>query len=174
MLLATYTTEAGIDREIQLLEWPRDDYEPIVLDYVVGVIGPEADPRIVARCPRDLEEAETLAREYVEDCLEAGEAVGFVARDIVRERKPESEVLARYRNRDGARAVVLTVLDDTDDPYSLADRPDNDEWAGTHFLLGAHRTLEAAQKAAERHADACVEHGTYEVWHHHYVVGALA
>jgi hypothetical protein len=81
------------------------------------------------------------------------------------------ETLTRYRNQDGDRAVVLTVVDGTDRPYALSDRPADETWAGTHFLLECYATPEDAQEAAERHADACVEQGTYEVWHGYLAAG---
>jgi hypothetical protein len=81
------------------------------------------------------------------------------------------ETLTRYRNQDGDRAVVLTVVEGADLPFSLTDRPHAERWAGTHFLLDSYATREDAQEAAERHADACEEHGTYEVWHRYVAAG---
>ncbi len=75
------------------------------------------------------------------------------------------ETLTRYRNQDGERAVVLTIVDGVDCPYALTDSPADDRWPGTHFLLECYATREEAQEAAEQHADACVAEGTYEVWH---------
>ena len=77
------------------------------------------------------------------------------------------ETLTRYRNQDGDRGVVLTVVEGVEHPYSLTDRPADDRWAGTHFLLDSYATREEAQEAAEQHAEACVAEGTYEVWHRH-------
>ncbi len=81
------------------------------------------------------------------------------------------ETLTRYRNEDGDRAVVLTVVDGTDRPYALTDKPDGDAWAGTQFLLDSYASREEAQEAAEQHADACVAEGTYEVWHRYVAAG---
>jgi hypothetical protein len=74
----------------------------------------------------------------------------------------QTETLIRYTNRDGARRVTLTVLDDGDRPYSLSDEPAEANSPGTYFLLDSHATREAAQDAAEEHADAAIEHGTFE------------
>jgi hypothetical protein len=83
----------------------------------------------------------------------------------------QTETLTHYRNRDGDRAVVLTVVDGTDRPYALSDQPDHDAWAGTHFLLDCYTTPEAAREAAEAHAAACVKHATYEVWPRYVAAG---
>ena len=75
---------------------------------------------------------------------------------------PEHETLVRYRNRDGDRQVLLTLADGDLNPFSLSDAPAEYGAPGVYFLLDSYATREAAQEAAEAHADAAVELGTYE------------
>ncbi len=78
------------------------------------------------------------------------------------------QTLTRYANQDGDRQVVMTVHAGLERPFALADVPAGGFGApGTHFMLGAHATCEAAQEAAEAHATLCVEEGTYEAWYAH-------
>ena len=72
------------------------------------------------------------------------------------------ETLTRYANRDGERRVVLTVIEGDVLPYSLSDEPSEPHSPGAYFLLDSHATREAAQEAAEAHADLAIEIGTYE------------
>ena len=72
------------------------------------------------------------------------------------------ETLIRYANRDGDRQVTLLVVDSDPLAYSLTDEPYPTNSPGASFLLDRHPTREAAQEAAEEHAAAAIELGTYE------------
>ena len=72
------------------------------------------------------------------------------------------QTLTLYSNRDGDRQVVVVVLHDDELPYTLSDTPAEYGAPGVYFDLDSHATLAEAQEAAEAHADAAVELGTYE------------
>src|SRR4051812_3123151 len=116
MRIATYTTSDGVEREIVASPWTSDDGQLALVDFVIGVIGPEADPRVIWRRLRDLGDAKPLADEYIEDCRECVGPAILPWRDVAIEEFATSAdtdtVLARYRNRDGDRVVALMVLDD--------------------------------------------------------------
>jgi len=70
--------------------------------------------------------------------------------------------MIRYTSVDGDRQVVLTVTPGAARPFALTDAPVRDGAPGVHFLLDAHPTLAAAERAAAQHARLASEVGTYE------------